>query len=144
MVCLFAWFLFVFFNQKTAYEMRISDWSSDVCSSDLPLEAPPESPPRNELRLLGHHPLGGAFIASLSPALAEELDMPEVWSGVVITRVQRGTPANRVGFRARDIIVSVNGQAFRRRSEEHTSELQYLMRNSYAGFCLQQNNEHPT
>src|SRR3546814_9291233 len=32
----FAYFLFfVFFKQKTAYEMRISDWSSDVCSSDL-------------------------------------------------------------------------------------------------------------
>src|SRR3546814_1593961 len=28
-------FSFVFFQQKTAYEMRISDWSSDVCSSDL-------------------------------------------------------------------------------------------------------------
>src|SRR3546814_1512531 len=28
-------FFFFFFNQKTAYEMRISDWSSDVCSSDL-------------------------------------------------------------------------------------------------------------
>src|SRR3546814_1768590 len=28
-------FLFFFFKQKTAYEMRISDWSSDVCSSDL-------------------------------------------------------------------------------------------------------------
>src|SRR3546814_7213878 len=28
-------FQFVFFKQKTAYEMRISDWSSDVCSSDL-------------------------------------------------------------------------------------------------------------
>src|SRR3546814_6670763 len=27
--------MFVFFNQKTAYELRISDWSSDVCSSDL-------------------------------------------------------------------------------------------------------------
>src|SRR3546814_3685293 len=27
---------FFFFKQKTAYEMRISDWSSDVCSSDLP------------------------------------------------------------------------------------------------------------
>src|SRR3546814_5090639 len=27
--------VFFFFNQKTAYEMRISDWSSDVCSSDL-------------------------------------------------------------------------------------------------------------
>src|SRR3546814_2069809 len=29
------WFFFFFFKQKTAYEMRISDWSSDVCSSDL-------------------------------------------------------------------------------------------------------------
>src|SRR3546814_10480042 len=33
------YFLFFFFKQKTAYEMRISDWSSDVCSSDLVLEA---------------------------------------------------------------------------------------------------------
>src|SRR3546814_4231835 len=32
---LFSIFLFFFFKQKTAYEMRISDWSSDVCSSDL-------------------------------------------------------------------------------------------------------------
>src|SRR3546814_6402640 len=31
--------LFFFFKQKTAYEMRISDWSSDVCSSDLMPEA---------------------------------------------------------------------------------------------------------
>src|SRR3546814_1175180 len=30
---------FFFFKQKTAYEMRISDWSSDVCSSDLPMTA---------------------------------------------------------------------------------------------------------
>src|SRR3546814_1892475 len=36
-VCIgfFDVFLFFFFNQKTAYDMRISDWSSDVCSSDL-------------------------------------------------------------------------------------------------------------
>src|SRR3546814_19430558 len=31
--------MFFFFKQKTAYEMRISDWSSDVCSSDLPKRA---------------------------------------------------------------------------------------------------------
>src|SRR3546814_1306485 len=31
-----SFFLCFFFKQKTAYEMRISDWSSDVCSSDLP------------------------------------------------------------------------------------------------------------
>src|SRR3546814_16597961 len=32
---LFCWRYFFFFKQKTAYEIRISDWSSDVCSSDL-------------------------------------------------------------------------------------------------------------
>src|SRR3546814_7602085 len=37
--CLYISFVF-FFKQKTAYEMRISDWSSDVCSSDLRLVAP--------------------------------------------------------------------------------------------------------
>src|SRR3546814_7220812 len=35
-VCLLCLFFCFFFKQKTAYEMRISDWSSDVCSSDLP------------------------------------------------------------------------------------------------------------
>src|SRR3546814_1745571 len=33
--CVYVVFFFFFFKQKTAYEMRISDWSSDVCSSDL-------------------------------------------------------------------------------------------------------------
>ena len=81
-------------------------------TTELPLEPPPESPPRNVVRLLGHHPLGGAYVASLSPALAEELDMPESWSGVVIMKVQRGTPADRLGFRARDIILSLNGESY--------------------------------
>src|SRR3546814_18926693 len=40
-VCV-MWFV-IFFKQKTAYEMRISDWSSDVCSSDLPLGADAEA-----------------------------------------------------------------------------------------------------
>jgi len=88
-----------------------------MTTAELPLEPPPETPPRNEVRLLGHHPLGGAYVSSLSPALAEELDMPDSWSGVVITRVQRGTPADRVGFRSRDVILSINGQAFRRSGE---------------------------
>src|SRR3546814_1291639 len=47
-------FFFLFFKQKTAYEMRISDWSSDVCSSDL-LFHPMErwSYPRIAVRLTG-------------------------------------------------------------------------------------------
>src|SRR3546814_6867708 len=36
-------FVFFFFKQKTAYEMRISDWSSDVCSSDLPVFLSPSN-----------------------------------------------------------------------------------------------------
>src|SRR3546814_7368922 len=35
LMCIYLYLLFFFFKQKTAYEMRISDWSSDVCSSDL-------------------------------------------------------------------------------------------------------------
>src|SRR3546814_3048772 len=34
-MCGVIWLIFFFFKQKTAYELRISDWSSDVCSSDL-------------------------------------------------------------------------------------------------------------
>src|SRR3546814_9739622 len=41
----FAHLLFFFFKQKTAYEMRISDWSSDVCSSDLSRRRPAASSP---------------------------------------------------------------------------------------------------
>src|SRR3546814_1682888 len=36
-MCVVCYLFFFFFKQKTAYEMRISDWSSDVCSSDLSL-----------------------------------------------------------------------------------------------------------
>src|SRR3546814_6617188 len=49
----FYCFFFFFFKQKTAYEMRISDWSSDVCSSDLAIyrrsggERPPSRRRRN-------------------------------------------------------------------------------------------------
>src|SRR3546814_8002366 len=52
-------FFFFFFKQKTAYEMRISDWSSDVCSSDLSAarvrSADPDVPARQP-RAEGHVP----------------------------------------------------------------------------------------
>src|SRR3546814_14183721 len=43
-------FFFFFFKQKTAYEMRISDWSSDVCSSDLPARCTEGPPPQGARR----------------------------------------------------------------------------------------------
>src|SRR3546814_1521540 len=56
--------VFFFFKQKTAYEMRISDWSSDVCSSDLPGGVEPDAagpppvaiPSARALLLLGDGP----------------------------------------------------------------------------------------
>src|SRR3546814_8180353 len=56
------WYVF-FFKQKTAYEMRISDWSSDVCSSDL---APslPRSPPASRRSSLPRPP---ALLSSRRP-----------------------------------------------------------------------------
>src|SRR3546814_7720053 len=41
--CILLSICFVFFKQKTAYEMRISDWSSDVCSSDLVYDQAPDA-----------------------------------------------------------------------------------------------------
>src|SRR3546814_4429063 len=83
----------VFFKQKTAYEMRISDWSSDVCSSDL------------------------ATAASILSAATSRSAMPAS---------ARHSSASRRIVRL----------LMQERSEEHTSELQSLMRISYAVFCL--------
>ena len=74
----------------------------------LPLRSAPESPPREETHLTGQHPLAGAVIVNLSPALAEELDLPGVWEGVFILKVLRGSPARRLRFQPGDIILAVN------------------------------------
>jgi serine protease Do len=80
----------------------------------FPLEVAPEEPPRQETRLSGRNPLSGLKVANLSPALAEELDQPGQWEGVVVLGVKRGTPARRTGFRQGDIILELNGREIRR------------------------------
>src|SRR3546814_17004477 len=61
---------FFFFKQKTAYEMRISDWSSDVCSSDLLLlHADPGRSARCR-RALGHAGLAGLCAAAIAGVLS--------------------------------------------------------------------------
>ncbi|WP_282606949.1 DegQ family serine endoprotease [Pelagibius sp. Alg239-R121] len=74
----------------------------------LPIEAAPESPPREVVRLRGQHPLSGAQVANLSPALAEELDIPGAWVGVIVTKIARGSPAQRVRMRPGDVLLGVN------------------------------------
>ena len=74
----------------------------------LPLVQAPEDPPRTETLLRNRHPLTGAFVANLSPALAEEIDRPGAWEGVIVMKIRRGSPAHRLRFRKGDIIVAVN------------------------------------
>ena len=77
----------------------------------LPLEPAPETPPRNQTELSDRHPLAGATVANLSPALAEELDLLGAWEGVIVTGIRRGSPARRFRFRPGDVILAVNGEA---------------------------------
>src|SRR3546814_6830840 len=64
MCCCYSSFVFIFFfffKQKTAYEMRISDWSSDVCSSDLLyFSAPPQAPTTRGFASILYQGLNGA------------------------------------------------------------------------------------
>src|SRR3546814_4700200 len=97
--------------------MRISDWSSDVCSSDLAV--PVASRDRNTdyvLRIVPvSHPMQSRLRRDKRHACAKHA---EVTSGHLVR-----------------VAVAVTLPAFLR-SEEHTSELQSLMRISYAVFCL--------
>jgi Do/DeqQ family serine protease len=75
----------------------------------LVLVPPPETPPRDVTGLDGRHPLSGATIANMSPALAEDLGLDPFAKGVIILDLQRGSPASRLGFRAGDLVRAVNG-----------------------------------
>src|SRR3546814_2216302 len=145
--------LFFFFKQKTAYEMRISDWSSDVCSSDLDLRVE-----QAQLRLaqlpgaggVAHHFLLAAamFGDAAGDGARDRLDRLQV--GAVVDAQPVGP---RRGFRFagqgdaggvaaghhggdHDVALATELAVDPVRSEEHTSELQSLMRISYADFCL--------
>src|SRR3546814_3421665 len=115
-VMYFMLFLF-FFKQKTAYEMRISDWSSDVCSSDLSSAQP------------DFHLVLSYRAAILSLMRGDDMQMPYAVEA-------QGLVKDFGSFRAvNGIDIAVpTGSIYR--SEEHTSELQSLMRISYAVFCL--------
>src|SRR3546814_1393041 len=111
--------------------MRISDWSSDVCSSDLLYQAPDTGLAPTEAdwqNLIPHSDT--VMIDGLSlNASAMTLSLRE--GGLPIIEVHpQGLPAYRV---------QLSDAA---RSEEHTSELQSLMRISYAVFCLKKKKTH--
>src|SRR3546814_2015648 len=128
--------LFFLFKQKTAYEMRISDWSSDVCSSDLEaladhfhrvgavvLGGEADRAPRGLGRtgIGGHHQDHVAEVRLAPVGVGEDAAIHDLQQDVEDVRVR--------------LLHLVEQQhAVRRldKSEEHTSELQSLMRISYA------------
>jgi len=75
----------------------------------LTLSGAPETSPRDERLIEGRNPFAGAVVGNLSPRLADELHMPTSSQGVVITQINRGSPAARVGFQPKDIVIAVNG-----------------------------------
>src|SRR3546814_5620575 len=163
-----------FFKQKTAYEMRISDWSSDVCSSDLSIAQ--SFVHQNRIRQAASS-LGAAvycieesvryartrkpFGAALAKNQAIQFPLVELATQAEMLRLlirktawdMDNTPhkevertlsdkvsmcnywANRLVCEASDRAMQVHG-GIGYRSEENTSELQSLMRISYAVFCL--------
>src|SRR3546814_9157738 len=114
--------------------MRISDWSSDVCSSDLIAER--------------SCALRGAARCSDGDDLScrlQRLGPRATGDAVAADHRQRHPPAHRIPRAADDRRSRHEGAVRRRagRSEEHTSELQSLMRISYAVFCLQKKKHTP-
>src|SRR3546814_4135060 len=114
--------------------MRISDWSSDVCSSDLALNIGrlrSGFAAEDIYRFEGDEPDIG-YLPQLRREIAEPLlfvddldhDRPVILQRVAAMEMRRATEAEH-------------------RSEEHTSELQSLMRISYAVFCLKKKNLLP-
>src|SRR3546814_6436246 len=104
--------------------MRISDWSSDVCSSDLRRD-PGAGQAGDALHVVRR------YRAHRDARRAGELDLRR-------HRAAHRTPAGAGGVTP-DRAAEWSPAATGGRSEEHTSELQSLMRRSYAVFCLKQN-----
>src|SRR3546814_4091602 len=122
--------------------MRISDWISDVCSSDLRVR----QPARDQLQASAQtdarvcrwraqlhggtsRTAGNADLHQRVPAAHSELPAQGRLQGRVL-RGRRGRPEDTAADLVDDLLLHMD------RSEEHTSELQSLLRLSYAVFCL--------
>src|SRR3546814_1472583 len=149
LICLCTFF---FFKQYTAYEWRFSDWSSDVCSSDLSLRiasmvaqiaAIEVTITRTEAEaLLLENQLIKALRPRYNVLLRDDKSYPQIfissgpWPRIGMHRGPRTEAGRYFGPYPSSLAVRETLPRMQRRSEEHTSELQSLMRISYAVFCL--------
>src|SRR3546814_1467128 len=133
-------------KQKTAYEMRISDWSSDVCSSDLKAASAKAASAKavgGRVLIFDTTLRDGEQSPGCSMNLEEKLQVAQILEEMGVDIIEAGFPiASKGDFEAVQAVaakvkaarVAGLAPAPRRdiRSEEHTSELQSLMRISYA------------
>src|SRR3546814_1934685 len=127
-----------FFKQRPAYELRIGDWSSDVCSSDLFSCAAGTRCRVAALATLGWDQTPGRFIyVSHFQVRRSCRSRPDERRGRVLRPARRAKSVPlRLFCNVLSILPSCRLPSASGRSEEHTSELQSLMRISYAVFCL--------
>src|SRR3546814_7259713 len=104
--------------------MRISDWSSDVCSSDLQISALRTQALLDLQTAVGQRDL---LLREVYHRVKNNLQLVEALLLLQSRKIESG--------QAREAIHTTR-QRIHTRSEEHTSELQSLMRISYAVFCL--------
>src|SRR3546814_5605021 len=134
--------------------MRISDWSSDVCSSDLSIGGSMNlfAHPIKEIRQIADEV--GAIVlfdaAHMSGMIAGKAWQQPLQEGAHLMTM---STYKSLGGHAGGLIVTNDAALAKKleaiafpglRSEEHTSELQSLMRISYAVFCLKKNKTHHT
>src|SRR3546814_2656151 len=127
---------FFFFKQKTAYELRISDWSSDVCSSDLVgrrinmmetvLDIPEQDVITRDNASVKVDAIVFYQVVDARRAAYEVRELDRALTNLALTNI-------RSVLGSTDLDEALSS---RDRSEEHTSELPSLMRISYAVFCL--------
>src|SRR3546814_9718736 len=125
-----------FFKQKTAYEMRISDWSSDVCSSDLERPGPAVHARRPRGTAAELH--GGAAVGPVAPGPGDARGVRRA-ARCAAAHAREAGRAGGAGGTARG---TAGGHAGRTKSEEHTTELQSLMRSSSDALCLQKKRQN--
>src|SRR3546814_7691130 len=126
--------------------MRISDWSSDVCSSDLTPDeraAPIEGQQFARLGIaeIEHMRLRKivdeeAADRDLRPDIKKDAQRPQPEAPPLQQRDAVGQARHLVPLALQPVAEQPHRRRDHRRSEEHTSELQSLMRTSYAVFCL--------
>src|SRR3546814_9185437 len=123
------------FQRKTAYDMCISDWSSDVCSSDLarPALARPHLIQSLSMAAAVLRPRGRLSASLVVEQLAVQSVCRDCLRGAGLLPGREAVGTTQASLRT---------ARCQHRSEEHTSELQSLMRISYAVFCLKKKNNY--